>query len=165
MKRQTLVATGVFLLFLAYSTASARDLAFSSADIDAILGDSYRLSPGNATEFPQVSRLEADANAIANSTDFIVGGGRCRLGDVRCDGYVDFFDARYFQLALTEPRRFFEQTAQQASLVFDMNLDGTIDFDDIPEFLRQYNGQIPEPPTLPLLLMAILAHAIRHRPR
>lgn len=78
---------------------------------------------------------------------------RTPLGDMNCDGRIDFADVNPFILALTDPLALQEQVGswcfskEQA----DCNFDGQVDFADIDPFVDFIMG-VAEPPDRPLVI-------------
>ncbi len=62
------------------------------------------------------------------------------LGDLNCDGAVDFDDINPFVLALTDPDSYFATFPTCNIWRADVNQDGTVDFDDINPFVALLGG-------------------------
>ncbi len=89
------------------------------------------------------------------SIDFIRILGFVILGDMDCDGDVDFDDVGPFVLGLRNPDEYQAAFGVRATLKGDIDGDGDLDFDDIGPFVDVLNGSqqgvaqaIPEPSTL-----------------
>ena len=67
------------------------------------------------------------------------GGGRL-LGDLNCDGEVDFFDIEPFVLALTDPETYVSAYPDCDILNGDINGDGLVNFFDIDPFVELVVG-------------------------
>ncbi|MEW6250133.1 MAG: hypothetical protein AB1716_05770 [Planctomycetota bacterium] len=63
-----------------------------------------------------------------------------RLGDLNCDGAVDFDDINPFVLALSDPAAYLQQFPHCNPLNGDANADGRVDFDDINPFVALLAG-------------------------
>ena len=88
------------------------------------------------------------------------------LGDMDCDGDVDFDDIGPFVLGLIDAQEFENMFGYPSSFKGDIDLDARHDFDDIAEFvalltqpLSSRPRSVPEPSTL--ALAAILMAALR----
>jgi hypothetical protein len=66
--------------------------------------------------------------------------GGLELGDLNCDGVVDFDDINAFVLALSDPGGYAAQYPNCDILNGDCNADGVIDFDDINSFVAILSG-------------------------
>ncbi len=67
----------------------------------------------------------------------VVADGAARdgdLGDLNCDGYVDFGDIEPFRLALEDPNAYWESYPECDRWLADINYDERIDEDDVPLF-------------------------------
>jgi hypothetical protein len=84
---------------------------------------------------------------------------RFPLGDMDCDGDVDFDDIDPFVLGLNNPAQYEFEFGQPPEAKGDMNGDGDFDFDDIPGFVDALRGtgveSVPEPGTLWLTLVVL----------
>lgn len=63
------------------------------------------------------------------------------LGDMNCDGIVDFFDIDPFRTALDGEDVFYEQYPEGCYFHGDVNQDGVIDFFDIDPFVELITGE------------------------
>ncbi len=84
------------------------------------------------------------------------------LGDMDCDGDVDFDDIDDFIWGLNDPQAYEDMYGIPPSAKGDADGDGDQDFDDIAEFIDILNNGIvagphvvPEPPALPMALIAM----------
>jgi hypothetical protein len=59
-----------------------------------------------------------------------------QIGDVNCDGVVDFADINPFVLAITDPAQYQQAYPDCYLLNADINLDGTVGFGDINPFVN-----------------------------
>jgi hypothetical protein len=57
------------------------------------------------------------------------------MGDLNCDGVVNFDDINPFVLALTDPAGYAATYPSCNILLADVNADGVVDFDDINPFV------------------------------
>ncbi len=93
------------------------------------------------------------------------------LGDLDCDGDVDFDDIDAFVLGLTDPAGYEVVYGLPSSLKGDLDDDGDHDFDDIAGFVAELTGspstRVPEPGALLLFLLggALLARARQTKPK
>jgi hypothetical protein len=62
------------------------------------------------------------------------------LGDVNCDGVVNFDDINAFMLALSDPAAYAAAFPSCDRLKADCNADGVVDFDDIDPFVALLSG-------------------------
>ncbi len=62
------------------------------------------------------------------------------IGDVNCDGSVDFFDIDAFVLAVTDPAGYADMYLDCDILLADVNGDGAVDFFDIDSFVALVTG-------------------------
>lgn len=102
------------------------------------------------------SGIDVGSPGIAVGLDDVV------LGDLDCDGDVDFDDIEAFVLGLTDPTSYENTYGVPPSTKGDIDEDGDLDFDDIPGFVDILTGQataraVPEPATLVYVLVAALA--------
>ena len=74
---------------------------------------------------------------------FGAGGGRL-VGDLNCDGEVDFFDIDPFVLALTDPDTYLSEYPDCDILNADLNGDGVVSFFDIDPFVELLVGGADE---------------------
>ena len=90
---------------------------------------------------------DADADGVGDICDICpatppgkpVSVCGCQLGDLNCDGTVDFGDINPFVLALSNPV-VYEATYPDCVLTGDINTDGTVDFADINPFVALLSG-------------------------
>jgi len=59
-----------------------------------------------------------------------------QIGDLNCDGQVDFGDINPFVLALTNPTQYAQMYPNCNIMLADINQDGRVDFGDINPFVR-----------------------------
>ena len=75
-----------------------------------------------------------------NIDDVVITALQCEpaliLGDLNCDGAVDFFDIDPFVLAITDPGGYTGEYAECDILAGDCNDDGLVDFFDIEPFVE-----------------------------
>jgi hypothetical protein len=85
------------------------------------------------------------------------------LGDMDCDGDVDFDDIDPFVLGLNDPTEYETQFGVPPAAKGDMDGDGDFDFDDIPGFVAVLQGggteSVPEPSGWVLLGLGLAALA------
>ncbi len=84
------------------------------------------------------------------------------VGDLDCDGDVDFDDIGAFVLGLTDAAGYEATYGVPPDTKGDIDDDGDLDFDDIPGFVDILTGQattrsVPEPSTLLYVVAAVLA--------
>jgi hypothetical protein len=72
---------------------------------------------------------------LGAAVDLLLG-----LGDLNCDGNVDFGDINPFVLALSDPDEYKKQYPNCDINYADCNLDGAIDFGDINAFVELLGG-------------------------
>jgi hypothetical protein len=93
------------------------------------------------------------------------------IGDLDCDGDVDFDDISAFVLGLGDPAAYELQYGVPPSFKGDTDGDGDLDFDDIPAFVELLTPRdssaaaVPEPGTWSLVLAATVTAAIVYFPR
>jgi hypothetical protein len=94
------------------------------------------------------------------------------LGDLDCDGDVDFDDIDDFVLGLTDPQEYENQFGLAPEVKGDTDGDGDIDFDDIDDFVAILTAAdsagtqtVPEPGTAALFLLGagVMAFCGAHR--
>ena len=66
------------------------------------------------------------------------------LGDLNCDGAVDFSDIDPFVLALGEPVGYEAEYPDCNRLLADCDCDGVVDFNDIDAFVDLLAGTVPQ---------------------
>jgi hypothetical protein len=83
------------------------------------------------------------------------------IGDMDCDGDVDFDDIDDFVLGLNDPQQYESTFGIPPSLKGDTDGDEDLDFDDIPGFVDILGGggteTVPEPSTALLVATGVLA--------
>ena len=62
------------------------------------------------------------------------------VGDLNCDGNVDFFDIDAFVLAITDPAGYEAAYPDCDIMLADCNGDGSVDFFDIEPFVELITG-------------------------
>jgi hypothetical protein len=81
------------------------------------------------------------------------------VGDLDCDGDVDFDDIDEFVLGLNNPAEYENQFGLPAHIKGDTDGDGDLDFDDINGFVNLLSGSgvepVPEPSALVLVGSAL----------
>jgi hypothetical protein len=85
------------------------------------------------------------------------------VGDLDCDGDLDFDDIAPLVLGLNDPIAYEDIFGLSPRVKGDVDGDGDLDFDDIPAFISLLSGQaagrmqrIPEPRTLVLSALSIV---------
>ncbi|MEW6250696.1 MAG: S8 family serine peptidase [Planctomycetota bacterium] len=84
-------------------------------------------------EIVQDSHVETPA--LDADYALVVYGGRLSLGDMNCDGVVNFDDINPFVLALTDPAGYAVAYPNCNIMNGDINGDGVVNFDDINPFV------------------------------
>jgi hypothetical protein len=122
---------------------------------------------GSIDEVAVYDRVLEDAEILEH---FQAGGGEVVLGDMDCDGDVDFDDIDPFVLGLNNPELYETTFGVPPAAKGDMDGDGDFDFDDIPGFVDALRGggpqSIPEPSTLLLVVLGMIglvAYGYRRR--
>ena len=83
----------------------------------------------------------SDFNGIVDQEwAFFLDGRTILLGDMNCDGVVNFLDINLFVLALTDPAGYQAQLPGCPILNGDFNGDGRVGFDDINAFVAALGG-------------------------
>lgn len=93
------------------------------------------------------------------------------MGDMNCDGQIDFDDINAFVTGLANPGIYELLYGVSPALKGDLQGDGDLDFDDIPLFVDLFNDpqaagwhSVPEPPGLAYIpgaiICAVLASAV-----
>jgi hypothetical protein len=89
------------------------------------------------------------------------------MGDMDCDGDIDFDDIDPFVLGLNNPSLYETTFGVPPAVKGDMDGDGDFDFDDIPGFVDalRAGGQesVPEPATLVLVIAGLLGMILARR--
>ncbi len=83
---------------------------------------------------------DCDDQCPETPADTQVGANGCPLGDVNCDGFVDFFDLDPFVLAITDPAGYEAAYPDCDIMLADCNEDGVVDFFDIDSFIGLVTG-------------------------
>ncbi len=107
------------------------------SDGQQVVGDELRLIALNPLRhFESLERLELSAAGVGpiHITSMIVTPPR-DLGDMNCDGRVDFNDINGFIAALVSREEFYRQYPDCNYDNADTNEDGVVDFDDIESFI------------------------------
>lgn len=106
------------------------------AAMHTVAGCVVTWGPGNLEQSPLVL---ADGQPRVNGPRVDLGADECHgcplLGDLNCDGALDFFDIDSFVLALTDPALYQAQFNFCDIHLADANLDGVIDFFDLDPFV------------------------------
>ncbi len=92
--------------------------------------------PTGTTQIPYFCRFHC---AIANMVGAI---NIFPLGDMNCDGVVNFADINPFVLALSDPAGYMQQFPTCNINLADVNRDGVVDFADINPFVALLSGGI-----------------------
>jgi hypothetical protein len=97
-------------------------------------------------------------------TDFLLA---IVLGDMDCDGDVDFDDINDFVLGLSDPVEYENQYGMLPDVKGDTDGDGDLDFDDIDDFVAILNAPdssglqaVPEPAAAGLLSVGVSILAV-----
>lgn len=90
---------------------------------------------------------QADAGALTGGPFELTGGfwrgtRASTLGDLNCDGVVNFDDINPFVLALSDPPAYQAQYPDCNIMNGDCNSDGVIDFADINAFIDILSGGV-----------------------
>jgi hypothetical protein len=116
---------------------------------------------------PNDSELHIVGQVVASRTVPLL------LGDMDCDGDIDFDDIDAFVLGLNDPSAYEDQYGAAPIEKGDIDGDGNLDFDDIDGFVALLGAglasggaqAVPEPSVLTLLAAAVLtALLMRRRP-
>ena len=89
---------------------------------------------------------QPDAGVVMTGGDFEFTGGfwarvpAYAVGDLNCDGFVDFFDIDPFVLAVTDPAGYEAAYPDCDIMLADCNGDGSVDFFDIGPFVELVTG-------------------------
>lgn len=96
-------------------------------------------------EYQAITADDCNANGVPDLCDILSGHSpdangngvpdECEVGDLNCDGKVDFDDIDPFVLALTNKAAYIAKYPKCLWLNGDCNGDGTVDFDDIDPFV------------------------------
>lgn len=140
--------------------------AFEIIDVDGAL-------VGNFAGLPSDGDLVALFGSTGLFIDYHGGDGNDvvlytqimpQLGDLNCDGTVDFDDIEAFVLGLTDRADYETQFGVPATLKGDLNEDGRFDFDDIDPFVNllsapahAWQREVPEPSSTGILMAIGLA--------
>jgi hypothetical protein len=100
--------------------------------------------------------LEWDVQVGSSGVSLLVTMLAALLGDLDCDGDVDFDDIGPFALGLSDPAAYEATYGVPPTLKGDLDDDGDFDFDDIPPFVALLGGAaasgtqhpVPEPRAL-----------------
>lgn len=182
----------LFIELAGTTPGSGHDTLFVGEDVildagtalDVQLLDGFALGPNQ--QFPIIEQSGALAGQFAGlgegdvvgnfaGVDLFIGYGggdgndvvlytasAALLGDMDCDGDVDFDDIDDFVLGLTNPQGYENQFGVPPATKGDTDEDGDLDFDDIDDFVAILNNPVsgvrqtvPEPSTAVLLSLAI----------
>jgi hypothetical protein len=144
---------------------SAADLvcvnACPSATLDQVLADVSALRMLSST----VPAFHGDTIAAVLGVDNITALGPIQVivGDLDCDGDVDFDDIDDLVLGLTDPQAYENMFDVPPSLKGDTDGDDDLDFDDIAGFVQILSGgaaQVPEPSSASLLWAGAAGFAV-----
>jgi hypothetical protein len=92
------------------------------------------------SEIVQDGHPETPGVTDADYALVVTGVTRRSLGDLNCDGLVDFDDINPFVLALGDPASYQSQYPNCSADLGDVNGDGIVDFDDINPFVALLAG-------------------------
>ncbi len=97
---------------------------------------------GDGGGVPNIAAVDLYANGGTSVfyDDFVLTQDAAQLGDMNCDGAVDFFDIDGFVLAVTDPIGYQEVYPDCDLMHADCNGDGAIDFFDIDAFVELVIG-------------------------
>ncbi len=139
VRRANLDGSNVETLFTAGANHNPNGITL---DITGII-DGRLLWGQDVSESPYVGKIMEMSLSGANPRDRVTGLGSVTdmayhpftLGDMNCDGRVDFGDINPYVLALTDPAGYHAQQGFCDTLNGDINGDGYLNFDDINPFV------------------------------
>ena len=105
-----------------YAEASATNVVLGTVTVEI---------PGFGQHTVQIDGIQLTVNLSATPLP---------LGDVNCDGAVNFADIDPFVLALTDPLTYAQSYPECDSLLGDVNDDGALNFGDIDPFVALLTG-------------------------
>ncbi|MEW6249900.1 MAG: hypothetical protein AB1716_04580 [Planctomycetota bacterium] len=128
----------ILALLAAAGSAAAQDFALDWWTFDGggamwTTGGSFELS-GTVGQ-PDASLAVMAGGSLELRGGFWPGIPAFRVGDLNCDGQVNFADINPFVLALSDPAGYAAAYPHCNILNGDCNADGHVDFDDINPFV------------------------------
>ena len=117
-----------------YDGASMTDFEDRTAELDP-----PTFSIGSISSFGEDGNGELYICDLNSEVFKIIPDGAV-LGDMNCDGAVDFFDIDAFVLALTDPAGYEAAYPDCDLMLADINGDGDVDFFDIEPFVAVITG-------------------------
>jgi hypothetical protein len=129
-----------FLLSVAVVLATGTVSAEFTIDSWTVDGGGTSLSSGG--DYTLAGTIgQPDASTTLSGGDYTLTGGfwagivPVRVGDLNCDGVVDFFDIDPFVQLLVSPNEYLANFPNCNPLNGDINQDGELDFFDIDPFV------------------------------
>jgi hypothetical protein len=95
----------------------------------------HTLLTGTPGEYMSARIAQAGMNFDGYQGSLVLGEEGATIGDLDCDGDVDFDDIGPFVLALTNAEEYLNQFGVLPKTKGDLDDDGDVDFDDIPGFV------------------------------
>ena len=128
--------------------ACGHSSAGPDANPDDLDGDGLANAADNCPRTPNVDQHDEDSDGVGDACDVCRGtppGATvsmcgCQIGDLNCDGAVDFNDINPFVMALSY-FELYQSTYPGCVLTGDVNGDGTLDFSDINPFVALLTGR------------------------
>ncbi len=123
-----------------HTVTSGAGCQFDQTNFDEPLNRDYPVAefvvPAGVAEIPYFCRPHCGMGM----TGLLIVESLALVGDLNCDGHVDFGDINPFVLALTNPGSYQTQYPSCPFENRDINADGVFDFGDINPFVRLLTG-------------------------